>query len=151
MTGERYRPAFVVRWADLDSNAHMANTAYLDVCVDVRFGWFERCGIGAREIGKLKIGPVVKRDEVVYHRELHFLQKFTVDIALAGISDDASHFSFRNSFFRDDDKLAATVTSTGGWLDLTTRRLIVPPAAISEALLALPRTSDFEQLVSSIR
>jgi acyl-CoA thioester hydrolase len=52
----------------------------------------------------------------------------------------------RNQFFRTGGKLAATITSTGGWLDLTTRALVAPPASLLAALDELTRTDDFQAL-----
>ena len=124
MVATSYQASFTVRWGDLDANGHMANTAYLDTCVDVRFGYFAQRGITEAEMRKYQIGPVVRRDEVDYYRELRFLEPFTVDMVLAGLSDDASRFSIQNRFLRGDGKLVARVVSTGGWLDLGARRLV---------------------------
>ena len=151
MAADSYRPSFVVRWADVDSNGHMKNTAYLDTCVDVRFGYFATAGFTAAEFLRARVGPVVRRDVVEYYKEMRFRDPFTVDIALAGVSADASRFSIRNCFFRADSQLAAQVTSTGGWLDLDTRRLVVPPESLHGALLALARSEDFADLPSSAR
>ena len=49
-----------------------------------------------------------------------------------------------------DGKRCAVVTSTGGWLDLNTRKLIAPPDALREALAALPKVEGFQELRSSI-
>jgi hypothetical protein len=43
------------------------------------------------------------------------------------------------------------VTSTGGWLDLTTRKLVVPPEALLVALRSLTPTQDFQVLAPSIK
>jgi acyl-CoA thioester hydrolase len=150
MAADSYRSSFVVRWADVDFNGHMKNTAYLDTCVDVRFGYFASAGFGALEFLRARLGPVVRRDVVEYFREMRFRDRFVVDIALAGVSEDASRFSIRNRFFREDDQLAAHVTSTGGWLDLDTRRLVEPPTPLRDALVALARSEDFTTLQSSV-
>ena len=129
----------------------MANTAYLDVCVDVRLGYFASRNVGPEFLVARGIGPVVRRDEVDYYRELVMGEAYSVDLTLAGISDDGSRFRLRNRFLKEDGTLTAVVTSTGGWLDRDARKLVVPPDAILDALLALPRTDDFESLRSSVR
>jgi len=48
-------------------------------------------------------------------------------------------------------KLAARVTSAGGWLDLVEPRLIAPPPALLSAMNSLDRTDDFVVLPSSIK
>jgi len=142
---------FHVRWGDLDFNAHMKNTAYLDMGPDVRMMFFAENGFPMREFERLRIGPVILRDELDYYRELKLLEPVTVDLVLAGLSDDGSRFRIRNHFVREDGKMAARVTSTGGWLDLDARKLTVPPEALLQALLAMPRSDDFETLPSSKR
>jgi len=140
-----------VSWADLDANGHMANTAYLDVVVDARFSYFTSKGFAPAEFAKLRIGPVVRRDEVDYFKELHMLQPVKVNFMLAGISDDASRFRIRNEIFRADGELSARVTSLGGWFDLAARKLVAPPDKLAEAMRSLERTADFEMLESSVR
>jgi len=146
-----FERTFHVAWAHLDANGHMANVAFLDVAVDVRFMYFESRGFPPSQWAKLRVGPVVRRDEVDYHRELRMLQPFTVNILLAGLAEDASRFRIRNEFRRDDGELAARITSTGGILDLDARKLISPPPALAEAFRALDHSDDFEVLASSLR
>jgi acyl-CoA thioester hydrolase len=142
---------FHVTWAHLDANGHMANTAYLDICVDVRFMYFESRGFPPTEFQRLRLGPVVRRDEVDYLRELRLLQPIRVSLMLAGISEDASRFRLRNEIRREDGEVAARVTTLGGWFDLAARKLVAPPAVLAEAVLALERSEDFAPLESSLR
>jgi acyl-CoA thioester hydrolase len=145
-----FSKTFHVRWGDMDSNAHMANTAYLDACVDVRLMYFREHGFPMREFERLRIGPVVLRDELDYFRELRLLEPVTITFQLAGLSEDASRFRLRNELFREDGALAARVSTLGGWLDLSKRRLTVPPKALAEALRLLQKTEDFQELTSSL-
>ena len=138
-------------WGDMDFNAHMRNTAYLDKAADVRMLYFAEYGFPMSEFARLRIGPVVMKDEIEYFREVNLLDELAVRLALAGLSEDGSRFSLRNEFFRPDGRLAARVSSAGGWLDLSSRRLVQPPAVLLEALRALDRTNDFQLLDSSLR
>lgn len=142
---------FHVGWGHLDSNSHMANTAYLDVCVDVRFMFFASKGFSPKDFERLRFGPVVQRDEVEYFRELLLLEPFTVNLALAGMSGDASRFRIRNEFFRVDGKTAARVTTQGGWLNLELRKLTAPPPELVDVFSSLTRTEDFQEMDSSVR
>jgi acyl-CoA thioester hydrolase len=137
---------FHVRWGDMDFNAHMRNTAYLDTAVDVRLMYFAENGFPSSEFERLRLGPVVRKDELEYFREFRLLEPVTVTLEIAGISPDGSRFRLRNDFFRPDGVLGARLTTTGGWLDLAQRKLVVPPEAIGAMLSALPRTEDFEEL-----
>ena len=136
-------------WSDIDFNMHMRNTAYLDKSVDVRMIFFAESGFSVTEFAHRKIGPVIMRDEVEYFREIRLLEEFHVSQEAAGGSDDGSRFRLRNEFTRLDGKVAARVTSTGGWLDLAGRNLIVPPDDLVAVMRRLSRTMDFEILPSS--
>jgi acyl-CoA thioester hydrolase len=140
-----------VAWAHLDANGHMANTAYLDVVVDVRFMYFTERGFPPAEFRRLGIGPVVRRDEVDYYRELNLMQAVRIDMQLAGIAEDVSRFKLRHHLRREDGEVAARVTSLAGFFDLKSRKLIAPPQGLAEALRALDRAEDFEALESSLR
>lgn len=146
MPSTPFSRTFHVRWGDMDFNAHMRNTAYLDTAVDVRLMYFAENGFPSSEFERLRLGPVVRRDELEYYREFHLLDPVTITLELAGISPDGARFRLRNDFLRQDGTLAARLTSTGGWLDLAQRRLVVPPEAIADLLNALPRTADFEEM-----
>ena len=148
---EPFSRTFTVGWEHLDSNSHMANTAYLDLAVNVRMMFFQANGFAMQEFEKQRFGPVVRRDELEYFRELRLLDPVTVTVTLAGMSDDGSQFRLRSEYLRGDGKLAATVTSTGGWLDLEARRLTAPPEEIVRAFRTLVRTDDFATLKSSVR
>jgi acyl-CoA thioester hydrolase len=143
---ELFTKTFHVRWGDMDFNAHMKNTAYLDLAADVRMMYFQAHGFTMREFERLRLGPVIMRDELEYFRELRLLEPVKVTLALAGLSQDAAKFRIINEFFRDDEKLAAKVTSTGGWLDLSARKLTAPPEKLADALRNLTRSEDFAEL-----
>lgn len=140
-----------VGWAMLDSNAHMANTAYLDVAVDCRMSYFQSKGFGPGEMAKQRLGPVVRKDEIEYFRELHMLQAIRITLELGGMSEDGSRFKLVNEIYRPDGALAARIQTTGGWFDLKERKLTVPPPPLFEGLSALSRTADFEAMPSSIK
>jgi acyl-CoA thioester hydrolase len=141
----------VASWSDMDANAHMANVAYLDKCVDARMSFFKQHGFPVAEFAKRRIGPVVRRDELEYHREIALLEPITITLELAGLAPDGSRFRLRNEILNGEGRLAARITSEGGWLDLAKRRLIAPPADLLEALRAMPMTAGFETLPTSIR
>jgi acyl-CoA thioester hydrolase len=146
-----YSKTLFASWADMDFNSHMRNTAFLDKSADVRMMFFSENGFPMREFSRLRLGPVVTKDEVEYRKEVNLLQEITVTLAIAGHSEDGSRFVLRNEIFRLDGTLCARVTSAGGWLDLTARKLVVPPEALLNAMKSLPQTSDFTVLSSGVR
>jgi acyl-CoA thioester hydrolase len=146
-----FEKRLIAGWGDMDFNAHMRNTAYLDKSADVRMMFFAENGFSAEEFFQLKIGPVVQKDEISYFREVNLLDELRVTLALAGISSDGSRWILRNEFFRMDGKLSASVSSIGGWLDLNARALVTAPPRLLQTMQALSRTADFQPLPTSIK
>ena len=151
MNGKAFSISSIAGWADMDANAHMANIAFLSKCIDARMSFFKQHGFPVTEFAKRQIGPVVRRDELEYFREIALLEPITVTLEIAGMAPDGSRFRLRNEILSGDGKVAARITSEGGWLDLAKRKLIAPPADLLAALSAMPQASEFERLPSSIR
>jgi acyl-CoA thioester hydrolase len=141
-----FEKLMIATWADMDYNGHMRNTAFLDKSADARLMYFAEHGLPMEEFIRLRIGPVVRKDDIEYVREIRLLDGMRVTLATAGLSEDGARFVMRNEFWRTDGTLAARVTSSGGWLDLEARRLVVPPDALRAAQSELTRTDDFQLL-----
>jgi acyl-CoA thioester hydrolase len=146
-----YEKMLFAGWGDMDFNSHMRNTAYLDKSADVRMMFFSEHGFPMAEFVRRRLGPIIMREEMEYFKEVGLLDQLRVTLSNAGLSEDGSRFRVRNEFFRLDEKLAAKVTSAGGWLDLSTRKLVAPPEALRRAMESLQKTDDFEVLPSSVR
>lgn len=146
-----FEKTFHVGWAHVDFNGHLGNTSFLDLAVDVRMFFFAENGFPAHEFQRLRFGPVIMKDEITYFKEMYMLDKIRITFQSAGLSDDATRFRIRNDFFREDNKLAASLTTIGGWLSLETRKLIVPPKKLANAMKNLSRTEDFEIIPSSVK
>jgi acyl-CoA thioester hydrolase len=146
-----YSKTLYASWADMDFNSHMKNTAFLDKAADVRVMYFAENGFSPEEFSRLRLGPVVMKDEVEYRREVGLLQQITVTLAIAGHAEDGSRFLLRSEVFDSGGTLCARVTSTGGWLSLASRKLVAPPEALFKAMDTLPRTADFTVLPSSLK
>jgi acyl-CoA thioester hydrolase len=147
VTAADFSKTLYVGWGDLDANGHMRNTAYLDKAADVRMYYFADHGFPSREFARLAIGPVVRKDEVEYFRELRLLDSVIVSLAVEALSPDGARFVLRNDFERDG-QLIARVTTTGGWLDLKARKLIAPPDGLRALLERAPRVDEFRELSS---
>lgn len=141
----------VAGWGDMDFNSHMRNTAYLDKSADVRMMYFSENGFPMQEFMRLRIGPVIMRDEVDYYREVSLLEELRATLELAALAADGSRFLIQNTFYRLDGKRVAQVKSTGGWLDLTARKLIAPPMGLLATLQKAPRSEDFTEVPSSLK
>ena len=146
-----FEKQFTVSWADVDANSHMRNTSYLERVSDIRLMYFAANGFSLDSFRKLHFGPVVRRDEVEYFKELHLLDHFVVNFEIAGLSDDASRMCLSHSFKNESGEVLAKIVTLAGWLDLEKRKLIPPPDNLAEALRKLPRTNEFVVLPSSLK
>jgi acyl-CoA thioester hydrolase len=147
----RYTKDFLAGWRTMDFNGHLANTAYLDLAADARLAFFAEHGFPPSEFRRLAIGPVIRKDELEYRREVGLHDTVTVTFAVLAMSADGARFKFENEMWLASGKCAATVRSTGGWLDLHARKLVAPPTALLSALMQVPRIADFEEIASGGR
>jgi acyl-CoA thioester hydrolase len=146
MNGHGFQCQFRVGWAHVDFNQHMGNLGYLAMAVDARLLYFESEGVTARDFMTWQVGPVIVRDEVDYLSEIGLMEAVTVTLAADGLSADCARMKLRSEFFRADGRRAAQITSQGLWLDLATRRSVVPPEPVVAALRRLARTAEFAEL-----
>ena len=144
--GDRYAKEFIAGWGTMDFNGHMANTAYLNLAADVRLAFFAEHGFPPNELRRLAVGPVVRKEELEYFREVSLHDRVIVTHAVLGLSPDASRFIIENEIWPADGERCARVKSTGGWLDLRARKLVVPPPALAEAMRMIPRCQNFVEL-----
>ena len=144
---ERYAKQFLAGWGTMDFNGHMANTAYLDLAADVRMAFFAEHGFPPAEFRRLGVGPVVRKDEVEYFREVGLHDTVTVTHALLALSADGARFVIENEVWSAAGERAAVIRSSGGWLDLRARKLVPPPPALLAALRQAPRAPGFVEIV----
>jgi acyl-CoA thioester hydrolase len=137
---------FQVRWADLDMNRHMRNTAYSEYATDVRVSFLEEHGFGFAEFARRGFGPVIHREEATYSREIGPGAAFEIDYRVAGLAPDGSRWRVEHRVVRADGKQAAVLRIDGVWLDMGSRRPIPPPPELLEALRRVARTPDYEEL-----
>lgn len=142
---------FVVRWSDLDANRHLRNTVFSEYATHTRFRMLEEGGFSQADFERLRFGPVMFREEIRYRREVHFADEVLVNVLIAGISQDGSHWRVRQEVRRTDGKEAAILTIDGAWIHLDTRKLAAPPPQLAELLNGLQRSSEFEELRSVLR
>lgn len=138
-----FQPTYKVNWADLDANNHMRNTGYLDYAAQTRFLFLNSNGFTPTDFNAEQIGPVIFSDEITYKSELRFLDEFSVDLKLNGISEDGAKFVFVNSFTKSGGKLCATVKTKAAWFDLQSRKLRPPTARLKKVLEQMERSEDF--------
>lgn len=143
---EHFTRSFIVRWADCDANGHLRNTCYSEYAIEVRMAFLAQHGFGLPEFRAAGVGPVLLREEIDYLRECHMGEELTVDFTVLGLSPDDSRFKIVHEVLKPGGKKAARLVVHGGWLDLTTRRLVPPPPALKVVWDQVERARPFEVL-----
>jgi acyl-CoA thioester hydrolase len=143
---DRYAKQFLAGWGTMDFNGHMANTAYLDLAADVRMSFLADNGFPPSELRRLAIGPVVRKDELEYFREIGLHETAVVTHAVLAMSPDGSRFQLENEIWVSSGERAAVVRSTGGWLDHRARKLVVPPSELLHVFERAPKAPGFVEL-----
>jgi acyl-CoA thioester hydrolase len=141
----RYSKAFLAGWGAMDFNGHMANSAYLNLAADARMAFFAEHGFAPGEFRRRGLGPVLRRDELEYFREVALHETVTVTCAALAMSPDGGRFIIENEIWLEAER-AARVKSTGGWLDLRERKLVAPPPDLLAVLQQMPRAPGFVEL-----
>lgn len=149
--GTAFECRIEVRWADLDGNRHVRNTAFSEYATHTRFGLLAAHGFDQARLEAVGFGPVMMREEIRYRREVRFGDVLVVNVRCAGLSVDGSQWRVHQDVLRPDGREAAALTIQGGWIDLATRRLVAPPAELAAVIHSLPRTRDYEDLPSLLR
>jgi acyl-CoA thioester hydrolase len=126
----------------------MANSSYLDHASNTRMLFFNQNGFTMSRFASEKFGPLIVRDELLYHKELRLMEDFRVDFEAAGLSQDGVRFRVRNTFRNSANDISAVVTSDGVWFDLERRKPRIPPRDLDNLMRALQRTNDFAEIPS---
>jgi acyl-CoA thioester hydrolase len=113
--------------------------------------FFAEHGFPPGEFRRLALGPVIRKDELEYFREFGLHDPVKVNYTMLALSADGRKFVLENQFWTPDGELAATVRSTGGWLDLKARKLVVPPRELLDALAQVPRAVSYQELPARSR
>ncbi len=143
---DRYFKTYTVRWADCDVNGHMRNTAYSEYGTDTRVSFLAECGFTFEKFVETRVGPVLLHEAIDYMREVRLGQTIEVDLTILGLSPDGARFKFEHDVWLPGRKKAARIVLAGGWMDMDTRKLRLPPADLLRVMQTGPRSAAFEEL-----
>ncbi len=137
---------FQLRWSDADANGHVRHTVYPEIGVEARLAWLAEGGFDWKRFEEAGLGPVLLREEIDYLREVGLGEQVTVDLEALALSPDGGRWKLRHTISKTNGETAARVVVTGGWLDLTRRKLVVAPEGLLAILRSAPRAAGFEDL-----
>ena|SRR5215469_7509352 len=140
-----YAKTFTVRWADLDPNGHMRHSAYADYGAQTRIGFLTEKGFGLTQFMKMRMGPILFREDLKYLREIRFNENFQVTCEATGLSPNRKHWRIRHRILRPDGELACIIDCQGAWLDLVQRKVVPAPSELEAVMLKMPKADDYAE------
>lgn len=132
-----------VIWAQIDANMHLRHSAYADFCAQARSNMLRTMGLSLQEFAQRQIGPILFREELIYHREVVLDEHITVKIELTKFNTDNARFSFKHEIFKENGIKAAVVHVDGAWLNLVERKLTNIPPEWYALMEKLPKSLDY--------
>ncbi|MFB6453907.1 acyl-CoA thioesterase [Chitinophaga sp. Hz27] len=135
-----------VMWAQLDANMHMRHSAYADFAAQARMNMLTSVGLEVKDLMRLKMGPILFREELIYHREVGPNDYLKVSCVIRKSRKDGSRWSIQHEIYRRDGEKAATVNVDGAWIDVIKRKLTALPEDLAAKFQTLPYSEDYESL-----
>ena len=136
-----------VLWAQIDPNRHLRHSAYADFCAQARSNMLNKIGLSLEQFAKHHIGPILFREELLYHREIHLDEEIYVEVELTKFNISNSRFSFRHIVFKADGTKSATINVDGAWLDLEKRKLTFIPQEWNHFMDKIPKADDYTEIL----
>lgn len=135
-----------IRWADLDANFHLRHSVYYDFGAQQRIEILQSLGLTLAIMEEQNFGPVIFREECVFKREIRLNDHVVITARLAKLSDDASRWTIQHEFLSMNNKVLATLTVDGAWMDTNIRKLLSPvPMIVKEVFESIPRVDHFSK------
>lgn len=127
-----------VRWSDVDANRHVRHSAYYDYGAHARIRFFQEIGFDSQKMQELSIGPILFKEECSFIKELRGEEAIIVNLLKGNMTEDVSRWELHHEIYNQDNLKCAHITIKGAWMDLTKRKLTIPPQDIVKHFHALP-------------
>jgi acyl-CoA thioester hydrolase len=135
---------FTTTWSDFDPNAHMRHTSYNNYAAEVRSRFFAHHGFSLSDFAKQNVGPILFEENTRFFREILVGQDITATLELIAASSKFERFKFKHTIIKNDGVIAAEIKVYGAWIDLTKRKLTIPPKEMITVFNGLEKSENFE-------
>jgi acyl-CoA thioester hydrolase len=143
---EKFSRIVQVRWSDLDPNFHVRHSVYYDWGAFCRVEFLTEYGLTTEAMQRLHFGPILFREECVFRREIRSADVVTIELQIIKSRKDFSRWSIQHHLMKDE-KVAATITVDGAWMNVVERKLASPPELVHQVFDKMPKAEGFEWLV----
>lgn len=143
---DSYSQPYVIRWSDLDANAHVRYSAFIDAAGDVRYRFFTEQGYPPEKFAELGVGPVYTALHAEFLREVRLGETVTITYSLAGLSSNGARWRVHHDVLKSNGKQAVSISLEGAIIDLATRSAALPSAELAAIFDRIPRLKEFELL-----
>ncbi|PSK97650.1 acyl-CoA thioester hydrolase [Murinocardiopsis flavida] len=133
---EPFQTRVRVRGYEVDMRGHLNNAVYHQYAEHTRWECLRAAGLTQEKMTAAGLGPVQLEATIRFRSEL--VDGDEVDVSCVFVWGEGKTFRLDQDFRRPDGTLAAELTTTGGLLDLTTRRLVADPAGHWRGLVGVP-------------
>ena len=122
----------------------MRHTAYNDYAAEVRVRYFAKNNFSIDEFTRHNLGPILFKEETSFRKEIHLGENITVNLKLQGLSENNERWKLIHEVYNEAGKLSAIIKVYGAWIDLTKRKLRIPPVETKEMFAFAEKSEDFE-------
>ena len=140
---KKFEKSIEVKWADVDQNRHVRHSAYYDYGAFVRVKFITHSGFDAKALGKLKIGPILFKEECSFIKEIHPDDTLRVNMLNGLSNNDGARWIVHHEIFNQHNEKVAHMTAKGAWMDLEKRKLTMPPKELAVAFNSLEVGNDY--------
>lgn len=141
-----FQVTFATKWADFDPNRHMRHTAYNDYAAEVRVRYFAKHNFTINKFTEFNLGPILFTEETSFRKEIHLGENITVNLKIQGLSENNERWKIIHEVFNEAGKLSAIIKVYGAWIDLTKRKLTIPPKEAQHLFDKAEKSEDFEEI-----
>ena len=139
-----FKVPFTTTWSDFDPNAHMRHTSYNNYAAETRSRFFAHHGFSLSEFANQNVGPILFEENTRFFREILVGQDITATLELIGASSQFERFKFKHQIIKTDGVVSAEIKIYGAWIDLTKRKLTVPPKEMIAIFNKMEKPENFE-------
>ena len=132
-----------VRWNDCDPNRHVRHSAYYDYAAHARIRYFAALGFDTKQFSKIQMGPILFKEECTFLKELSLDDTVYIKLSKGPITPDGSRRVIHHEVYNQEGDKCAHLSVHGAWMDLSKRKLTIPPEEMLVTINHLPEGEAF--------